>query len=123
MPTPRPLDGTHPEKIDGGPGVQARLLVNGRDDGRLLRLGRVERGGEVELEALGDLVLELDLGAEEVGRGPGLLGEGVACAGRCRRKIRRGGPRRPWFSGRQGEIKVGVGKSDPGRWVRLRGQR
>jgi len=37
----------------------------------------VERGGGVELEALGDLVLELDLGAERVVGGPG-LGDGQA---------------------------------------------
>jgi hypothetical protein len=32
----------------------------------------VERGDGVELEALGDLVLELDLGAERIEGGPGL---------------------------------------------------
>lgn len=37
----------------------------------------MEDGGGVELEALGDLVLELDLGAERVRGGPG-LGEGEA---------------------------------------------
>jgi hypothetical protein len=53
--------------------VQRGLLVDGSQDGRLLGLGRVQGRGEVELEALGDLVLELDLGAEQVGRGPSLL--------------------------------------------------
>lgn len=48
------------------------LLVDGSEDGTLLRLGGVEGGREVELEALGDLVLELNLGAEEVRGGPGL---------------------------------------------------
>ena len=37
----------------------------------------MEDGGGVELEALGDLVLELNLGAERVRGGPG-LGEGEA---------------------------------------------
>ena len=54
--------------------MQARLLVDRGEDGCLLRLGRVEGTGEVELEALGDEVLEFDLGSEEVGRGPCLGG-------------------------------------------------
>jgi hypothetical protein len=63
---------THLEEVNGGTAVQRGLLVDGRKDGRLLRLGRVEGGREVELETLGDLVLELELGAEDVGGGPGL---------------------------------------------------
>ena len=42
----------------------------------------MEEGGGVELETLGDLVLELDLGAECVGGGPGLSdGEAVVLVG------------------------------------------
>jgi len=52
--------------------VKARLLVRRAEEHRLCALLRVERGGGVELEALGDLVLELDLGAERVVGGPGL---------------------------------------------------
>jgi hypothetical protein len=63
---------THLEQINGGPSVQRWLLVNGSDDSALLRFSRVESGSEVELETLGDLVLEFDLGSEEVGGGPGL---------------------------------------------------
>lgn len=60
------------EEVDGGAGVERGLLVDGSDNGRLLRLGGVQGGRNVELEALGDLVLELELGAEQVGGGPGL---------------------------------------------------
>lgn len=52
--------------------MDRRLLVDGSEDGGLLGLGGVEGGSEVKLQALGDLVLELDLGAEDVGGGPGL---------------------------------------------------
>lgn len=52
--------------------MERGLLVDGSEDGSLGRLGGVEGGSEVELQALGDLVLELNLGAEEVGSGPGL---------------------------------------------------
>jgi len=63
---------TYLEDVDGGTGVDGGLLVDGSEDGTLLRLGGVEGGGEVELEALGNLVLELNLGAEEVRGGPSL---------------------------------------------------
>jgi hypothetical protein len=63
---------TYLEDVDGGTGVDRGLLVDGSEDGTLLRLGGVEGGGKVKLEALGDLVLELNLGAEEVRGGPGL---------------------------------------------------
>lgn len=58
------------EEVDGGLGVERWLLVDGREDGGLLGLGRVKGGSKVELQALGDLVLELDLGTEQVGGGP-----------------------------------------------------
>jgi len=60
------------EEVDSGTGVEGRLLVDGSENGRLARLGRVQGGSEVELEALGDKVVELDLGSENVGGGPGL---------------------------------------------------
>jgi hypothetical protein len=60
------------EEVDGGSGVERGLLVDGSEDGRLLGLGRVEGRGEVELETLGNEVVDLDLGSEEVGGGPGL---------------------------------------------------
>lgn len=62
----------HLEEVNGGAGVEGGLLVDGSQDGGLLRLGRVKSGREVELETLGDLVLELELRAEQVGGGPGL---------------------------------------------------
>ena len=52
--------------------MEGRLLVDGSKDGRLLGLGGVKSGSEVQLQSLGDLVLQLDLGSEEVGGGPGL---------------------------------------------------
>jgi len=63
---------THLEEVDGSPGVEGRLLVDGSEDSRLLRLGGVKSGSEVQLQSLGDLVLQLDLGSEEVGGGPSL---------------------------------------------------
>jgi len=52
--------------------VEGRLLVDGSKDGRLLGLGGVKSSSEVQLQSLGDLVLQLDLGSEEVGGGPSL---------------------------------------------------
>jgi hypothetical protein len=57
--------------------VKARLLIAGTEEDRLCVLLRVESGGGVELEALGDLVVELDLVAERV-RGVPRLGDGQA---------------------------------------------
>jgi len=65
------------EEVDGSPGVEGRLLVDGSKDSRLLGLGGVKSSSEVQFQSLGDLVLQLDLGSEEVGGGPG-LGEGQA---------------------------------------------
>jgi hypothetical protein len=65
-------DNTNLEDIQNRAGVKARLLVGGAEEDRLCVLVRVESGGGVELEAFGDLVLELDLGAERVMGGPGL---------------------------------------------------
>jgi hypothetical protein len=65
---------THLEEVDGSPGVEGRLLVDGGEDSRLLGLGGVEGGSEVQLQSLGNLVLQLDLGSEEVGGGPCLKG-------------------------------------------------
>jgi len=63
------------EDVQHCAGVEAWLLVGRAEVHRLCALVRVERGGGVELEALGDLVLELDLSAERVVGGPG-LGDG-----------------------------------------------
>lgn len=64
---------TNLEKVNGGPGVNSGGLVDGSDNGTLGVLSRVEGGGQVKLEALGELVLELDLGSEEVGGVPDLM--------------------------------------------------
>jgi hypothetical protein len=63
------------EDVKSSAGVEARLFVDGVQDGGFAALVGGERGGEVKLEALGDEVVELDLVAEDVGGGPG-LGEG-----------------------------------------------
>jgi hypothetical protein len=68
---------TNLEDVQDGAGVEAGLLVGGAKEDRLCVLLRVEGGRGVELEALGDLVLELDLSAERVMGGPG-LGDGQA---------------------------------------------
>lgn len=60
------------EEVEERAGVQAGLLVRGRDQRGLAGAVGGERGVQVELEALGKVVLRLDLGAEEVGGGPGL---------------------------------------------------
>lgn len=52
--------------------MQRRLLVDGSQDGRLGRLSGVEGGSKVELQALGNLVLKLELSSENVGSGPAL---------------------------------------------------
>lgn len=53
--------------------MQRRLLVDGSQDGRLGGLSGVEGGSKVKLQALGNLVLELELSSENVGGGPTLL--------------------------------------------------
>lgn len=65
---------TYLEEVNSGTGVDSGLLVDGSDDGSLGRLGGVEGGVQVKLEATSNGVLELNLGAEEVGGGPGLKG-------------------------------------------------
>jgi len=60
------------EEVNGGPGVQAGLLVDSSQNSSFLGFGRVERSLQVELQTLGDLVLELELRSEEVGGGPSL---------------------------------------------------
>ena len=58
--------------------MKARLFIGRTEEDRLCALLGVKSGSSVELEALGDLVLELDLGAERVVGGPGLSdGEAV----------------------------------------------
>ena len=67
----------HLEEVQESAGVEARLLVGGGDKSALAGAVGRERGVQVELEALGEVVLRLDLGAEEVGGGP-RLGEDEA---------------------------------------------
>ena len=52
--------------------MKARLLISRAEEDRLCVLLGVENGGSLELEALGDLVVELDLVAERVGGVPRL---------------------------------------------------
>lgn len=61
--------------VKSSTGVDARLLVGSIDKSRLVALLRLESRVQVELEALGNLVLDLELRLENVGGGPG-LGEG-----------------------------------------------
>ena len=73
---------TNLEDVQNSAGVNARLLICRAEEHRLCVLLGEERGGGVELEALGDLVLELDLGAERVMGGPGLSdGQAVGFVG------------------------------------------
>lgn len=57
--------------------MEAGLLVDSVEDSALGTLLRKESGGKVELETLGHIVLELDLGAEHI-RGRPRLGEDEA---------------------------------------------
>lgn len=54
--------------------MQARLLVDSIEESRLLALLGEQRSGQVKLETLGNLVVEFDLGLEDI-RGCPSLGE------------------------------------------------
>lgn len=60
------------EEIDVGTRVDAELLVLNTDLGVLLALVGDDASTNVQLQALGDLVFDLDLGGDMVGSGPGL---------------------------------------------------
>lgn len=60
------------EEIDKGAAVGTGLLVSAAEDGSLGALVGVEAGVKLEFQALGDLVLEFHVGAEEVGGSPRL---------------------------------------------------
>lgn len=65
---------THLEEINDGTSVQAGLLVDGAQDGGFLSLGWVQGGSQIEFKTFSDLVLEFDLGTEQVGGSPCLFG-------------------------------------------------
>lgn len=65
------------EQVEEGTGVETGLLVGGGEQRGLGAAVGGEGGVEVDLQAGGDLVLELNEGAEGVGGGPA-LGEGEA---------------------------------------------
>lgn len=67
----------HLENIEESPCVEAGLLVGSSEQRSLLAAVGEQGGVQVELEALGDLVLELNLGAEDVAGCP-RLGEDEA---------------------------------------------
>jgi len=58
------------EDINEGTGVETRLLVDGAQDGVFSAFVGVESRVDFELQALGDLVLDLDGGPEDVARRP-----------------------------------------------------
>lgn len=60
--------------------MNAGLLVDGSDDSALLVLDGVEGSQEVQLQATGNLVLELNLSSENVRGGPS-LGDGNTVLG------------------------------------------
>lgn len=65
------------EDIEGGAGVKTRLLEHGVKKSSLGSLLRGQRGVEVDLDTLGNLVLDFESVAEDVGSGPS-LGESQA---------------------------------------------
>ena len=68
----RRIQVTNLEDIKESAGVETRLLVNGSQQGRLGAFLRQQSSSEVELQTLGNLVLELNLGAKHVRGRPGL---------------------------------------------------
>ena len=60
------------EEVKESTGVEARLLVGGGEESRLGTSVGGEGGLEVKLDTLGDLVVNLDLGLEDVARCPAL---------------------------------------------------
>ena len=60
------------EDVKESTGVKSGLLIDGSEQGRLGTLFWQQSGSEVEFQTLGDLVLELDLGAKHVRGRPGL---------------------------------------------------
>jgi hypothetical protein len=68
------------EEVNGSSGVKTRLLIDSMEGSTLVVLLRVQRSVQIKLETLSELVLELHLGFEDVGGGPG-LGEGEAVLG------------------------------------------
>lgn len=60
------------EEVEVLSGVDTWLLEGGGEEGGLCLLVWEERGDELELESLCDVVLELDVVSEDVGGGPGL---------------------------------------------------
>lgn len=67
------------EQVEEGAAVEARLLEVQVELGTLTSSGGEEVEETLELEALGEGVVDLELGVEDVGGVPG-LGEGQACA-------------------------------------------
>ena len=60
------------ENVKERAGVEARLLVGGGEESRLGTSVGGESGLEVKLDTLGDLVVDLNLGLQDVGSRPGL---------------------------------------------------
>lgn len=71
------MDCTHLKEVKESTGVEAGLLVDGADERASRTLVRDESSTGIDLEALCDLVLKLDVGAEDVSSRPH-LGEGDA---------------------------------------------
>jgi hypothetical protein len=68
------------QQVEEGTGVQVGLLEVQVELGTLGLLSGLVLGQDLSLEALGDVVVQLELGVEGVGGGPS-LGEGEAWAG------------------------------------------
>ncbi len=68
------------QKVEEGTGVQVGLLEVQVELGSLGLLGGLVLGEDLSLEALGDVVVQLELGVEGVGGGPS-LSQGKAWAG------------------------------------------
>ena len=70
-------DGTNLQQIKNSAGVKAGLLICGIDQSRLGVLVRLEGGGNINFETLGNLVINLEETTEDIGGSPS-LGEGQA---------------------------------------------
>ena len=65
-------DCTYLEEVKSSSGMETRLFVRCIYDCRFLTLVRVKGSVEVKLEAFREDIIELDLTAQDVGRGPSL---------------------------------------------------
>jgi len=73
-------EGRSLEQVEEGPRMERLLSIVQSDLGILIRQAGQERRAKLQLDAPGNLIVELDLGVERIGGGPA-LGQGDAALG------------------------------------------